>query len=38
VGPSRWLDKAILASSSDEDDGDDVFPMDMSAIPKERFH
>ena len=38
AGTSRWLEKAVLVSSLDEDDGEEVFPMDMSAIPKGRFH
>ena len=28
----------MLASSLDEDDGEEVFPMDMSAISKGCFH
>jgi hypothetical protein len=38
AGPSRWSEKAVLASSSDEDDDEEVFPKDMSTIPKGRFH
>ena len=38
VGSSRWPEKAVLVSSSDEDDSDDVFLMDASTIPKESFH
>ena len=38
VGPSCWPEKAVLVSSLDEDDGNDVLPMDMSAIPKDHFH
>ena len=34
---SHWPEKAVLASSSDEDDGKQVFPMDMLAIPKGRY-
>ena len=37
AGTSRWLEKAVLVSSLDEDDGDDVLLMDMSAIPKDHF-
>ena len=37
VGPSCWPEKAVLVSSLDEDDGNDVLPMDMSAIPKDHF-
>ena len=37
AGPSHRPEKAVLASCLDEDDGDDVFLMDTSAIPKERF-
>ena len=37
AGSNRWPEKAVLVSSLDKDDGDDVLPMDMSAIPKERF-
>ena len=38
AGSNRWPEKAVLVSSSDEDDSDDVFLMDASTIPKESFH
>ena len=38
AGSSRWPKKAVLASSSDENDGEEVFPMDMLAIPKGCYH
>jgi len=38
AGPSRWLEKAMQASSLNEDDGEEVFPIDMSAIPTGRYH
>ena len=38
MGPSRQPENIVLISSLDEDDGDDVLPMDMSAIPNEHFY
>ena len=37
AGSSYRPEKAILSSSLDESGGEDVFPMDMLAIPKEHF-
>ena len=37
VSSNHWPEKAVLVSSSDEDDGNDVLPIDMSAIPKDHF-
>ena len=37
AGSSRWPEKVVLVSSSNEDDGEDVFPMDTSTVPNESF-
>ena len=37
AGSNRWPEKVVLVSSLDEDDDNDVFSMDTSAVPDESF-
>ena len=37
AGPSHWVERASRLVVLDESDDDGIFPMDMTAIPRDRY-
>ena len=38
MGPSNWVERASGLVVLDESDDDGTFPMDMAAIPRDRYY